>query len=68
MPRAALRFPTRVVASDNDPFGALPRIIEIAFAWGSEVTVLEAAGHINVEAGYGPWPEGQALLRSLPGC
>lgn len=68
VPRAALRFPTRVVASDNDPFGALPRIIEIAFAWGSEVTVLEAAGHINVEAGYGPWPEGRALLCSLPGC
>jgi predicted alpha/beta hydrolase family esterase len=65
VPRAALRFPSRVVASDNDPYGALPKVIELAFAWGSEVTVLEAAGHINVDAGYGAWPDGRALLEAL---
>lgn len=65
VPRATLRFPSRVVASDNDSYGALPKVIELAFAWGSEVTVLEAAGHINVDAGYGAWPDGRALLEAL---
>jgi predicted alpha/beta hydrolase family esterase len=26
---------------------------------------LDRAGHINVEAGYGPWPEGRRLLDEL---
>lgn len=56
--RSKLRFPSRVVASDSDPYGSLAASIQIAFAWGSEVTVLENAGHINTEAGFGPWPDG----------
>jgi len=60
--RAKLRFASRVVASDNDPYGALPAVIQMAFDWGSEVTVLESAGHINSDSGFGRWPEGRGWL------
>ena len=65
VPRAPLRFGSRVVASDNDPFSELSRSIQIAFDWGSEVTVLESAGHINSDSGLGRWPEGRALLHDF---
>lgn len=38
-----------------------------ARAWGSEFVRLQNAGHINLEAGFGPWPLGLALLQSLLG-
>ncbi len=63
VPRARLPFPSRVVASDDDPFATLIRAEQIALDWGSELTILPKAGHINTEAGFGPWPEGRALLR-----
>lgn len=67
VPRAPLPFPSRVVASDNDPFSELSRGIQLAFDWGSEVTVLEAAGHINSDSGLGHWRDGHALLHDFVG-
>jgi hypothetical protein len=32
---------------------------------GSRLVNLGLAGHINVESGFGPWPEGEALLAEL---
>jgi predicted alpha/beta hydrolase family esterase len=68
VPRAPLRFPSRVVASDNDPYGNLTQVIQIAFDWGSEVTVLASAGHINSDSGLGRWPEGRTLLHDFVGA
>lgn len=65
LPRAALPFPTRLVASDDDPFCQLARSRDFAAAWQAELTVLEAAGHINASAGFGAWPQGLALLQAL---
>jgi hypothetical protein len=65
LPLARLPFRSRVVASDDDPYVSLARARAFAAAWGSEVTVLAGAGHINTAAGFGPWPEGAALLRAL---
>ncbi|WXL24772.1 alpha/beta hydrolase [Ectopseudomonas mendocina] len=62
-----LPFPTIVVASTNDPYVSLARATTFANAWGSELHVLENAGHINSETGYGLWPEGIALLYKLTG-
>lgn len=62
VPRARLPFPSHVVASDSDRHSTLARSVQIANAWGSTLTVLEGAGHINVDSGHGPWPEGRALL------
>lgn len=65
VPRARLPFPVRVVASDNDPYAALPRAQQMAADWGASLTVLSGAGHINVDAGYGAWREGLGLLDQL---
>ena len=65
VPTAPLPFPSIVVASTTDPYATLARASQLAFDWGSELTVLRDAGHINVDAGYGAWAEGRALLDRL---
>lgn len=64
-PLSRLPFKSLVVASTNDPFATLERAKLFAASWGSELVILEAAGHINAASGYGPWPEGQRLLGRL---
>jgi predicted alpha/beta hydrolase family esterase len=65
IPLIRLPFPTIVVASTDDPFVSIDRAIAFATAWGSRLVTLERAGHINADAGFGPWPEGRALLAEL---
>lgn len=65
LPSEPFGFPARVVASTDDPYLDLVRAQSLAFSWGARLRVLEGAGHINVEAGFGPWPEGEALLGEL---
>ncbi len=65
MPRARLPFPSLVVASRNDPYVEIARAKAFAESWGSDLVDLGQAGHINIEAGYGPWPHGRQLLASL---
>ncbi len=62
VPRQRLPFPSRVVGSDDDPYATLARVREIATDWGSELTILRGAGHINSASGFGRWSEGRALL------
>jgi predicted alpha/beta hydrolase family esterase len=57
-----LPFPSLVVASSDDPYVSLARARQFAGAWGSELQLIDAAGHINGDAGYGPWPEGESML------
>lgn len=65
MPMIRLPFPSIVVASRDDPFVTVSRAAALAGAWGSRLVMLERAGHINADAGFGPWPEGRALLAEL---
>ena len=65
MPMVRLPFPSIVVASTDDPFVSVDRATAFAAAWGSRLVTLEHAGHINADAGFGPWPEGRALLAEL---
>jgi predicted alpha/beta hydrolase family esterase len=60
-----LPYRSIVVASTNDPFCPVRTAGAYARAWKSEFVRLPDAGHINVEAGFGPWPLGSALLQSL---
>ncbi len=62
MPIARLPFPSLVIASTNDPYVTPARAKLFASAWGSEIVFLDNAGHINGDAGYGPWPEGEQWL------
>ena len=62
VPMAPLPFPSVVVASSNDPFATLERSRAFARAWGSRLVEVKNAGHITDDSGYGPWPEGEAML------
>jgi len=70
-PRSALPFPTMLIGSRNDPY-CRPEVAEaLASDWGSLFLDAGEAGHVNTEAGYGPWPEGSMafaqFLSKLPG-
>ena len=65
IPADSLPFPAVVVASTNDPWMPLWKAAEWADRWGADFVNLGEAGHINAEAGFGPWPEGLALLERL---
>lgn len=71
IPEMPLHVPTTVVASRNDPWMRFDRAARLADAWGSHLVDLGHAGHINVAAGFGPWPRGKVFAaelaqRSLP--
>lgn len=65
MPLVPLPFPSVVVASRNDETCRFERAREFATAWGSTLVDAGNAGHLNTDAGYGPWPVGEALLADL---
>ena len=65
VPLGRLPFPSIVVASDDDPFVSPGRVAAFARGWGSRLVTLPGAGHINADAGFGPWPEGRRLLSTL---
>lgn len=65
IPRRALPFPSLVVASRNDPYMRFERAVDFADAWGAGLVDLGHAGHINIESGHGPWPEGFHLVDGL---
>lgn len=67
VPYQPLPYRSIVVASSNDPFCPVRTAGAYARSWGSELVRLQNAGHINIEAGFGEWPLGLALLQSLTG-
>ena len=68
IPLERLPFRSIVVGSRNDPYMSFARAREVAFAWGAGFVDAGAAGHINVESGFGPWPDGERLLAQLTGA
>jgi predicted alpha/beta hydrolase family esterase len=67
LPTKPLGFPSVVIASANDPWIAIDRAARWADLWGADLVNLGAAGHINAESGYGPWPEGLQIFARLRG-
>ena len=65
IPRERLAFPSIVVGSRNDQFGDFERSRTLAEAWGSRFVDAGHSGHLNTDAGFGPWPLGEALLAEL---
>lgn len=65
LPDQALPFPTIVVPSTNDHVVELGRARLFASNWGSELVVLENAGHIESKSGYGAWDFGLELIRRI---
>jgi len=65
LPATALGYPSLVVASADDPWLRLTRAAWWAERWGSRFLCLGQVGHINIESGYGPWPQGLTLFEQL---
>ncbi|MDD5029291.1 MAG: alpha/beta hydrolase [Rhodoferax sp.] len=65
VPYQRLPYRSIVVASNTDPFCPVRTAGAYARAWDSEFVRLQDAGHINLDAGFGPWPLGWGLLQSL---
>jgi hypothetical protein len=60
-----LQFPSLVVASTTDPWVRASVAQYWAAQWGSEYLNIGDAGHVNVDSGHGPWPEGLRLFEQL---
>jgi uncharacterized protein len=58
LPGKPLPFPALVVASRDDPFSSFADSEDLARALGAELLDAGFSGHINIESGHGPWPEG----------
>jgi predicted alpha/beta hydrolase family esterase len=58
IPLDPLPFPSRLIASSTDPYCSIERAQQLGSAWGSDLSIIANAGHINAESGHGPWPEG----------
>jgi|SRR5690606_22639640 len=65
IPLKALPFPSVLVGSSNDSAATAERAYRFGQAWGSKVTILANAGHINVKSGHGPWQAGYRYLYQL---
>lgn len=64
-PRAPLAFPSILVGSSADPYADL--LFARALAADLKAQFIDAgpAGHINVESGHGPWPEGSIAFANF---
>jgi predicted alpha/beta hydrolase family esterase len=60
-----LPFRSNLVVSDNDHWMAREDALALGAQWGSRPVCIGPAGHINVDAGFGPWPLAQALVEEL---
>ena len=58
IPRERLPCPVQLVASRNDPYCDFAKSLDLTADWGAKLIDAGDAGHINVESGQGPWPEG----------
>lgn len=65
MPIEKLKFKSIVVTSDNDPYVSTERAKFFSNQWGAELVNIGPHGHINADAGFGEWPEGERLLEIL---
>lgn len=70
LPLRALNVNGCIVASRNDPWLTFEQAERLATSWGLALHDAGAAGHINPESGYGPWPLilqlAQRPARNLP--
>ena len=65
LPRAPLGLPIRLIASRTDPWLSFEAAEWWATRWGAKLIDLGDAGHINVAAGFGAWPQVLVELNTL---
>ncbi len=65
IPRAPFTFPSWLIASRNDPYCDYEVAADFANAWGAKLIDAGDSGHINIDSGHGPWPEGLMSFASF---
>ena len=65
LPQGTLPFPSLVAGSTNDHLASLDAVTRMAQGWGAELRNFGAVGHLNPAAGFGHWPEAEALILEL---
>lgn len=65
VPERELGVPAVVAASHNDPIMRFARAEHWCRVWKADLVDLGEAGHINAEAGFGPWHHGLEVLAGL---
>lgn len=60
-----LPFDSILVSSENDPYMRPDKARDLAAVLDSRFVNAGPVGHVNVDSGHGPWPEGECLLRDL---
>lgn len=65
LPNYRFSFPSVMVATTNDPWMRLIKAAYWAEQWGSHLINIGAAGHINPDSGFGPWPDGLEIFEQL---
>lgn len=65
MPQAALHFRSLLISSENDPYMTVDAARQLAGQWGSDFINAGRVGHINRDAGFGEWPDGELYLQRL---
>jgi predicted alpha/beta hydrolase family esterase len=56
LPTRPLNVSGCILASRNDPWLSYDKAVDLAARWRLVLHDVGAAGHINPDAGYGPWP------------
>lgn len=67
LPQHRLAIPTTLIASQTDPWMSAASAQRWATRWGSSYTNLGNVGHINAEAGFGPFPLAQRWVEARTG-
>jgi predicted alpha/beta hydrolase family esterase len=62
IPMEPLATPALLVASDSDPYCTLDRAEAFAQAWKADLEIVTGGGHMNSDAGFGPWPDGWLMV------
>ena len=65
IPRGPLPFPSRVIASRNDPLARFERTSSLAESWRANLLDAGDVGHLNPAAGFGRWPKAREHVESL---
>lgn len=63
--RDTFRFPTLIVASENDPYASFSYTEHVAQSWNAQVISVGELGHINSSQQLGKWPQGKNLYRAF---
>lgn len=58
-------FPSLLVGSESDHHMTLEAARRLAGFWKSRFVNAGTVGHINLDSGHGPWPQGEDLLQDL---